>query len=193
MQRTMFWNPFQNLLGCDIKVAVKITLKSYLARKLLIVVASGWGNDVVYPAPLGRPLLVKMTFNPRRFLVEQNPILNNSCGKIMFFIFLYLSVSTPFKSLFWNKMFLFVAFEVVFFFLHSLCVSLSTICFHFVWICWKQTWMKRISVPEVEKNLETRHWTECSIDQRSGRRRPKELKNKSQNIRIRVKHSCEPH
>ena len=53
---------------------------------------------------------------------------------------------------------------------------------------WKEFLFRKL------RNLWTRHWTECSIDQRSGgRRRPKELKNKSQNIRIRVKHSCEHH
>ena len=82
----------------------------------------------------------------------QKSWLHNSHEKISFFC--YLSVSTVLKRPFWYKMFLFVAFEVVFFFLHSLCVSLSTICFHFIWICSKQTWMKRISVPEVEKSLD---------------------------------------
>ena len=53
---------------------------------------------------------------------------------------------------------------------------------------WKEFLFRKL------RNLWTRHWTECSIDQRSGgRQRPKELKNKSQNIRIRVKHSCGHH
>ena len=79
---------------------------------------------------------------------------HNSITPVRIFSFFVIVTVNGFQKSFWYKMFLFVAFEVVFFFLHSLCVSLSTICFHFIWICSKQTWMKRISVPEVEKSLD---------------------------------------
>ena len=125
-----------------------------------------------------------------------NSELHKSCEKIISFIFVFVS-TTLLKSRFLIKCFIKCFYLWLLKWFSFFCIPCVYHWVPFVSILfgsvqnkleWKEFLFRKL------RNLWTRHWTECSIDQRSGgRRRPKELKNKSQNIRIRVKHSCEHH